>query len=75
MGLVCRPAALPNEEAVVSVPQIGPMTKRWPRLCDRRVRTKKEAVNLAMRDCVERFRRVETLARSREQAKGWDYEG
>jgi hypothetical protein len=51
------------------------MTKRWPRLCDRRVRTKKEAVNLAMRDCVERFRRVETLARSREQAKGWDYEG
>jgi predicted nucleic acid-binding protein len=31
----------------------------------------KEALNLAMRDFVERFRRVEALARSREQAKGW----
>jgi len=39
------------------------------------VHTKKEAVNLAMRDFVERFRRIEALARSREQAKGWDYEG
>jgi len=39
------------------------------------VHTKKEAVNLAMRDYVERFRRIEALARSREQAKGWDYEG
>lgn len=39
------------------------------------VHTKKEAVNLAMRDYVERFRRVEALARSREQAKNWDYEG
>ena len=39
------------------------------------VHTKKEAVNLAMRDYVERFRRVEALARSRDQAKGWDYEG
>ena len=38
------------------------------------VHTKKEAVNLAMRDYVERFRRIEALARSREQAKGWDYE-
>jgi len=39
------------------------------------VRTKKEAVNLAMRDYVERFRRIEALARSRENAKGWDYAG
>lgn len=39
------------------------------------VHTKKEAVNLAMRDYVERFRRIDALARSREQAKGWDYEG
>lgn len=39
------------------------------------VHTKKEAVNLALRDYVERFRRVEALARSREQAKDWDYEG
>lgn len=39
------------------------------------VHTKKEAVNLALRDYVERFRRVEALARSREHAQGWDYEG
>ncbi len=39
------------------------------------VRTKKEAVNLALRDYVERFRRIEALARSRRDAKGWDYEG
>lgn len=39
------------------------------------VHTKKEAVNLAMRDFVERFRRIEALAQSREQARGWDYEG
>lgn len=39
------------------------------------VHTKNEAVNLAMRDYVERFRRIEALARSREHAKGWDYEG
>jgi Arc/MetJ family transcription regulator len=37
--------------------------------------TKKEAVNLAMRDYVERFRRIEALARSRQDANGWDYEG
>lgn len=30
------------------------------------VHTKKEAVNLAMRDYVERSRRIEALARSRE---------
>lgn len=40
-----------------------------------KVETKKEAVNLAMRDYVERFRRVEALARSRDHAKNWDYEG
>ena len=39
------------------------------------VHTKKEAVNLAMRDYVERFRRIEALAKSREQAKDWDYQG
>ena len=39
------------------------------------VHTKKEAVNLAMRDYVERFRRIEALSRSRKQAEGWDYEG
>lgn len=39
------------------------------------VRTKKEAVNLALSDYVDRFRRVEALARSREQAKTWDYDG
>lgn len=39
------------------------------------VRTKKDAVNLAMRDYVDRFRRIEALARSREHATGWDYEG
>ena len=39
------------------------------------VHTKKEAVNLALRDYVDRFRRNEALARSREQAKDWDYEG
>lgn len=39
------------------------------------VHTKKEAVNLAMRDYVERFRRIEALARSREHAKEWDHAG
>jgi Arc/MetJ family transcription regulator len=39
------------------------------------VHTKKEAVNLALRDYVDRFRRIEALARSREHAKDWDYEG
>lgn len=39
------------------------------------VRTKKEAVNLALRDYVDRFHRIEALARSREHAKSWDYEG
>jgi Arc/MetJ family transcription regulator len=39
------------------------------------VHTKKEAVNLALRDYVDRFRRIEAVARSREHAKDWDYEG
>lgn len=39
------------------------------------VHTKKDAVNLALRDYVERFRRIEALARSREHARDWDYEG
>jgi Arc/MetJ family transcription regulator len=39
------------------------------------VHTKKDAVNLAMRDYVERFRRIEALAGSREDAKNWDYDG
>ena len=39
------------------------------------VHTKKEAVNLALRAYVERSRRIEALARSRECAKDWDYEG
>lgn len=38
------------------------------------VHTKKEAVNLAMRDYVDRFKRIEALARSREHAKDWDYD-
>lgn len=33
------------------------------------VHTKKEAVNLAMRDYVERFRRIEALARSRSRRR------
>lgn len=39
------------------------------------VHTKKEAVNLALRDYVQRFARVQVLTRSREQAKDWDYQG
>ena len=39
------------------------------------VRTKKEAVDLAMRDYAGRFPRIEALARSRKHAEGWDYEG
>jgi Arc/MetJ family transcription regulator len=65
-----------HEETVVSVTQIdlddGALAEVM-RIAG--VHTKKEAVNLAMRDYVERFRRIEALARSREQAKGWDYEG
>ena len=39
------------------------------------VRTKKEAVNLALRAYLEQRRRVEAFTRTRDQAKGWDYEG
>jgi Arc/MetJ family transcription regulator len=39
------------------------------------VHTKKEAVNLALRDYIQRFARIEVLARSREHAKDWDYKG
>lgn len=39
------------------------------------VHTKKEAVNLAMRDYVDRFKRIEALARSRGHARDWDYDG
>jgi Arc/MetJ family transcription regulator len=65
-----------HEEASVSVTQIDLDDEALAdvmRIAG--VHTKKEAVNLAMRDYVERFRRVEALARSREQAKGWDYDG
>lgn len=39
------------------------------------VHTKKEAVNLAMRDYVERFHRVHALRVARKHAQGWDYDG
>lgn len=39
------------------------------------VHTKKDAVNLALRDYVERFTRIEALARAREVAKRWDHDG
>lgn len=39
------------------------------------VHTKKEAVNLAMREYVDRFRRIEALAQSRDNAQSWDHEG
>lgn len=65
-----------HEEAVVAVTQIDlddAALTAVMRIAG--VHTKKEAVNLAMRDYVERFQRIEALARSREQAKDWDYEG
>lgn len=65
-----------NMEAVVSVTQIDlddDALVEVMRIAG--VHTKKEAVNLAMRDYVERFRRVDALARSREQAKDWDFDG
>jgi Arc/MetJ family transcription regulator len=37
--------------------------------------TKKDTVNLALREYVERHRRVETLQRHAVEAKGWDYSG
>jgi len=67
---------LPTKEAVVSVTQIDlddDALAEVMRIAG--VHTKKEAVNLAMRDYVQRFRRVEALARSREHASSWDYDG
>jgi len=65
-----------HREAVVSVTQIDLDDEALAEVMRiAGVHTKKEAVNLAMRDYVERFRRIEALARSREQAKDWDYEG
>lgn len=37
--------------------------------------TKKDTVNLALRELAERHRRAEAFERAREQAKSWDYEG
>lgn len=39
------------------------------------VHTKKEAVNLALRDYVQRFKRAQALAQSRDDARSWDFEG
>lgn len=38
-------------------------------------RTKKETVNLALREYAERHRRVEALEHFAALAKSWDYEG
>lgn len=76
VGDVCCAHTLPTLEVSVSVTQIDlddEVLADVMRLAG--VHTKKEAVNLAMRDYVDRFRRIEALARSREQAKTWDYEG
>ena len=37
--------------------------------------TKKDTVNLALREYVDRHRRVEALERHATEAKGWDYDG
>lgn len=37
--------------------------------------TKKNTVNLALREYAARHRRIEALERHAEAAKGWDYEG
>ncbi len=37
--------------------------------------TKKDTVNLALREYVERHRRIEELRRHAVEAKGWDYDG
>ncbi|CKL79886.1 Conserved protein of uncharacterised function%2C probable antitoxin [Mycobacterium tuberculosis] len=58
---------LQHKEAVVSVTQIDLDDEALADVMrTAAVHTKKEAVNLAMRDYVERFRRIEALARSRE---------
>ena len=38
-------------------------------------RTKKATVNLALREYVDRHRRIDALQRHAVVAKGWDYEG
>ncbi len=38
-------------------------------------KTKKETVNLALRDYAERHRRIESLEKYRRLAANWDYEG
>lgn len=38
-------------------------------------RTKKDTVNLALREYVAHHRRIEALAQSAEVGAGWDYEG
>jgi Arc/MetJ family transcription regulator len=66
----------PHEEVVVTVTRIDLDDEALTEIMRiAGVHTKKDAVNLAMRDYVERFRRIEALARSREQSKRWDYEG
>lgn len=37
-------------------------------------KSKKETVNLALREYSERHRRIEALARYSKAARGWDYE-
>lgn len=37
--------------------------------------TKKDTVNLALREYVERHRRIEALERHAANARGWDYDG
>ena len=64
-----------NTEAVMAVTQIDlddDALAEVMRIAG--VHTKKDAVNLAMRDYVARFRRIEALARTQEQAQKWDYE-
>lgn len=76
LGMYVNLIHFKRQEAAVSVTQIDlddTALAEVMRIAG--VHTKKEAVNLAMRDYVDRFRRIEALARSREQAKGWDYEG
>ncbi|WP_327355282.1 type II toxin-antitoxin system VapB family antitoxin [Streptomyces sp. NBC_01304] len=39
------------------------------------IRTKKEAVNMAIREVAERNKRIAAIEYYAEQAKDWDYEG
>jgi Arc/MetJ family transcription regulator len=38
-------------------------------------RTKKDTVNMALREYVDRHRRIEALQRHAVEASGWDYDG